>query len=324
MSSDSTNLTVKICSLQHLSETTVVTTLFMVVGTLAIITALISSVTILKMKDLRTKFYILYVGVAFDDIIMGIGYVAMGIKRYYRYYYGIGDVQSRWHCCWESMVLYFSQTLGLYMALTLAIDRMVSTVSPVRYKNMKHEYLTYPLIGFAWLLTLFEVLYMTVQGYIEKEVTLISCGTASCWSPFSYLITLYAHLGVSCLVIVTNLTLIILIRYLLKKANKHKSSGWVAHVKTNLQVKVMTTLTTVIVSHGTSHISTRLGLLIIWYTSNQEPELTFLGVILRNLVVVNAASHFFIYYFTSSEFRDSVKEVLSRTLFHWSTAVHPT
>lgn len=321
------NISFENSSLRHLSETTSVTSLFMVVGLLAVITGLTSAATILKTKDLRTKFYMLYVGVAVDDIIMGIGYVATGIKRDYRYYSGIGDVQSRWNCCWESMILYFSQTLGLYMALTLAVDRMFSTVSPLRYKNMKHQNLTYPLIGCAWSLSIFETMYMMFQGHKEKEVILISCGTASCWTPFSYRITLYAHLGVSCLVIATNLLLITLIRYLLKKARQHKSNGWLVQAKKNLQVKVVKTLTTVIISHSTSHISTRLGLLVLWYISDQEPELTVVGVVLRNLVVFNAASHFFIYYATSSEFRDGITKSLISPLkkyLTWSTSVHPS
>lgn len=322
------SLTLKEISLNHLADSNAVSGLFMIVGMLAIATGMVSSITILKTKELRTKFYILYFGVAIDDIIMGAGYMGMAAKRFSRYISGIGEVMPRWLCCWESSVLYFSQTLGLYMALTLAIDRMFSTSKPILYKYMKNHYLTYPLIAGAWFLSMFETIYMICQGYTEKEDVLISCGTASCWLRFSKSITLYTHLGISFVIIATNLVLIVLVRYQLKRATKHKSNGYLAHSKNNLQVKVLKTLTLVIVSHSTSHISTRLGLLILMYQSVEDPELTPLGIVLRNLVVINAASHFFIYYTTSCEFRDGVKKLFSmanlKRIFGGSTSVHPS
>lgn len=290
--------------MRFLHDTEPVTWFIISFGAISVVTGGICFVIITKSKDLRNKFYLLYIGVAIDDIIMGAAYIGTGVKRQYNYAFQLGDVQTRWTCCWESMVLYFSQTLGLYMATTLTIDRILSVVIPQKYKVLKVCCFSCPLIGCALALSFFETVYMMFQGRKRNDM-LISCGTGSCWSKYSYMVTLYAHLSISFLLVGLNVALIIIIRYLLEKAKKKNLSGWLNQAKIHLRVDILKTLTIVILSHGSSHITTRLGLLVLWYVSSKEPELTLLGMCLRNLVVINSASHFFIYYSTSSEFRNN-------------------
>lgn len=285
------------------------TLIFMIAGLVAFVTGSISMVAVFRNKDLRTKFFLLYGGVAINDTLMGIAYIAVAIKRIVKQIIGDGDVTTRLNCCYESLILYFTQTLALYLALTLALDRTVSTITPMKYKFMTYYNLVVPLIIGAVGLSLFETTYMLIQGYGSPDDILPSCGTGNCWTNFSYSITLYSHLCVSLLVISLNGGLLVLVRYLLRRAKRHKSQGWVAHVKTNLQVKVMKTLTIMVLSHATSHISTRLGLVILLFQSDINPELTLAGSTMRNLVVINAALHFFIYYSTSIEFRTAVNKL---------------
>lgn len=84
----------------------------------------------------------------------------VGIKKLYRLYNKTGEVMTRQSCCNESAIMYFCQTLGLYVATTLAIDRTVSFLKPIEYKSMTPGRLTYPLIILAWGLSILETVVM--------------------------------------------------------------------------------------------------------------------------------------------------------------------
>lgn len=285
-------------SLHLLAESLIPTLIFMVSGIVAIITGALSTITVLNSKELKTSFYAVYGAIAVTDVIMGSAYVATAIKRIYRQISNIGEVMDRWRCCQESSVLYFSQTLGLYMAFALAVNRTFSTLKLVITKSIDRNYrATYLVIAIALVMSSFETGYMMVQGW-HHENMLLSCGTASCWVAFSYRITLFCHLGISFFVVLMNLILIIIIHCFLKLKNNH------------LERRVSKVLTAMVFSHATSHIASRLGLLIMMHNKQDDPELTTIGLALRNLVVINAALHFFIFYFTSSEFQKAVDKVI--------------
>jgi len=82
------------------------------------------------------------------------------IKKLYRLYNQLGEVMTRRSCCHESAMMYFSQTLGLYVAMSLAIDRSVSFLKPVAYKCAPASRVTVPLIFLAWGLSILETATM--------------------------------------------------------------------------------------------------------------------------------------------------------------------
>uniref|UniRef100_A0A915K917 G-protein coupled receptors family 1 profile domain-containing protein n=1 Tax=Romanomermis culicivorax TaxID=13658 RepID=A0A915K917_ROMCU len=259
---------------------------FMVAGVVATLTGVLSFAAILRSKEMKSKFYALYVEMAVVDFLMGVSYVFTATRKIYRLKSREGDVMERSTCCQESAILYFSQTLGLYVAFTLAIDRTVSFVRPVAYKYLKPVYITLPLIVAAWAFSILETAIMVSAGsspaFFAQEI-LISCGTASCWSIPSYFATLYSHLAISGFVVLLNFCLIFVAKSLMKEAIKRKAVSNLTEDERRLrsqnhfQMKVIKTLSVMVVSHATSHISSRLLLVVLLHLYHEDPELTVLA-----------------------------------------------
>uniref|UniRef100_A0A915K434 Uncharacterized protein n=1 Tax=Romanomermis culicivorax TaxID=13658 RepID=A0A915K434_ROMCU len=152
---------------------------FMLAGLVAMFTSLINVLAILKSKEMKSKFYALYVETGVVDFLMGSVYVATGVKKIYRYFSGVGDAMTRRQCCQESALLYFCQTLGLYVAFTLALDRTVSFLKPSKIYHV--WYRSIDLIQ----IFLKKSVKRTKKDDFGQEL-LISCGTATCRKLFRH------------------------------------------------------------------------------------------------------------------------------------------
>uniref|UniRef100_A0A915HVG2 Vomeronasal type-1 receptor n=1 Tax=Romanomermis culicivorax TaxID=13658 RepID=A0A915HVG2_ROMCU len=112
---------------------------------------------------------------------------------------------------------------------------------------------------------------------------MISCGTASCWSVDSYFATLYSHLFISIFVVLLNFGLMFLAKRLMKQALERKKTkrNLTAEEKrlssqNHFQIKVIKTLSVMVISHATSHITSRVILLVLLTMLRRDPELTVL------------------------------------------------
>uniref|UniRef100_A0A915KD20 G-protein coupled receptors family 1 profile domain-containing protein n=1 Tax=Romanomermis culicivorax TaxID=13658 RepID=A0A915KD20_ROMCU len=312
-------------SIEILRQTMASSVVYLLAGLVACATSTLSLSAIHHSKEMKSKFYALYAEMAVADFLMGFVFLIVTTKKIFRFLTKTGDAMTRYRCCLESAPMYFCQTLGLYVAFTLAIDRTVSFLKPVKYKYMKARHITYPLIGAAWSLSVMETIIMIIIGLEQRNKIeiVLTCNTASCWSIKNYFITLYSHLCVSFFVVFLNFSLMGTARRLMIEAQKRKGQKIVSEEdrhhrsQSNFQLKVIKTLSVMVFSHGTSHISARVILVVVLHEYLEDPEIFLTGFVspqgsfARNLIVINAALHFFFYYLTSSEFKKAVNDRLA-------------
>jgi hypothetical protein len=105
-SNNSSSLLINI-SLAQLNNTKYASVGLIIVGLFGFVTNISIIWTIWKQKALHNSCFVLIAQLAIADLIVGTSYVATGIKRLVRLYFGIAAVQNQVQCRAEMFLPYF-------------------------------------------------------------------------------------------------------------------------------------------------------------------------------------------------------------------------
>lgn len=282
-------------SLQNLLNRRPADVSFIVVGSITVFLNFLIILNIIKSKTLRTKCYFLIANSSAAAIIYSGSFAITAVKRILRFYFGVSEVKTKLMCNLEMFTCYFGQSACASLPLATAIDRLLATVVPVKYRNMGSR-------G-AGLLSALGWVYAAVDSgftfYGSKMNSIVlNCNLVST-TDMLYEIQSSCAIALAATVVIIYVSVMILLQNQIKQA-KSKSQN-TAVKKAKLRLKVARALSVDSCVHLITQVSTRIGLALLplfpylnqWTTASYMRITLFLG----------SSLSFFVFMTLNSEFR---------------------
>lgn len=214
-------------------------------GFVSIYCAICIIVTIILSKKLTHKSYVFIALIALGDILMAATTVSIAIRRMIAYHTGSHTVVNQFQCLLEDSWRLFAAVIVLSFLFSAALDRFIAVVKPQWYSAYYPKYLFQVIIFFnfvqAGILT-----YSLFLGSDEKILIPVCAFYIATTQNIIFWITVYSQFT-TVAVTVTQLAAIITVYVRLGKVRK--TGGNVCQAKNEMQVKVVTTLSIMLVSY---------------------------------------------------------------------------
>lgn len=270
---------------------------FIFVGLITSILNLMTIVTIASSKRLQTKCYFLIANESVAAIIYSFSFVITAIKRIVRVHLRISEVKSKLGCNGEMFISYFGQSACAALPLVTAIDRLMATLVPVKYKNFGKR-VTVMLTLFGWGYALVDSGF-TFYGS-NMDTVVLNCNMVST-TDLLYIVQSSCAIAIALLVVVLYVCVMVVMKYRNKTA-KTDNLG-VAEIKAKLQMKVAKSLSVDSCIQLVTQVSTRIGLALLPLFPDADKWTS--ASYMRIIIFSGLCCTFFIFLCLNTEFRKS-------------------
>ncbi|VDP22540.1 unnamed protein product [Soboliphyme baturini] len=275
-------------------------------GLVAVIASSLVVYAFCKSRKLRRKGFALLCLSSINDLLAGACFASMGVAEL-AHLIDLHDVGGS-VCCSTLSLMFTCETLALYLALSMAIDRFIAVMRPVLYERLSFVYVQLPMVLFTVVFTTTQTALMVVNTVDKQNLVADSCDIIYCTGSPNYLMLIQGvNLFFSSAIIVICLTMICIMRY---KHKQFRTRG-MPHLgefnfkqqtrQIRLQLGVM--FITVI-----SQISGRVCIVLATFATSFE-SYDHLVKLFRTLICCNSAMNFFVYVIATPDVRTCIKQL---------------
>lgn len=284
----------------------------MVISTLlcmfAVITNALLIVIIAKTKELHNRSQFIIVSHSFAEMLQSLfGTVVYG-RRAFCATFSIPDVSNQLNCVIFQVPFVISAKVAMLEILVLGIDRMLCVGAPITYRQLNPKRYVLGLNLACWAFVLAHVPFQFLG--VDKNGSVPVCMyTLAFPAAYRSSDSLEGEIIVALTVFVYALAIgFVVYRYWGQKwRTLAERNSWGRRIKLGAFKMMMTVGCIFVACWGIGQAAIYIT---NWYGSPSTAAMY--GPYISLLLTLNTSSHFFVYYFLSSIFREAAKNVLSR------------
>lgn len=262
-------------SLKNLANRWPADVTFIFVGILTTFLNSLIIVTIASSHRLRTRCYFLIANVSIAAIVYSASFAITGLKRIIRLQFGISEVKTVLSCNGEMFMSYFGQSACASLPLVTALDRLVATIAPIKYKNIGIKFVvTMTVMG--WSYALIDTSFTFYGSNIHSIV--LNCNLIST-TEVLYTIQSSCAIAIAVLVVVVYMCVLTVLQYRVKACDAKSN---ISLVKAKIQIKVVKCLSMDSSIHLVTQVSARIGLALLplFPNSNKWTSASYMRIII--------------------------------------------